>query len=167
MTLSSGLSIAIAIMWGDGMTITYYTYNAEKNRINKQPYLTQIGTATGVPVGSVDVISPAVLIEAAAPAAANYAYIDTYSSYYWISEISGDSTTQSVLTLRRDPLMTFKDQILACPCVCDRTADTSRGTFYVPDAALRTNQYTLNETISLSPSTIFGYNGHILLMTVG
>lgn len=167
MTLSSGLWIAIAIMWGDGMTITYYTYNAEKNRINKQPYLTQIGTAAGVPVGPVDVINPAVLIEAAAPAAANYAYIDTYSSYYWISEISGDSTTQSVLTLRRDPLMTFKDQIFACPCVCDRTAKANKGTLYIHDPILRTNQFTLDGTLALEPTTIFGYNGHILLMTVG
>ena len=149
------------------MTVTYYTYSGEHNRLNKTSYLAEIGSASGVPVGPVDVTSPTVLIEAAAPSAANYAYIDTFDAYYWITEISGDSDTQTVLSLRRDPLMTFASDILSCPCVCDRTAAAKKGTFYIQDPVLRTNQYTHNASFSLKPETILSYNGHILLMTVG
>lgn len=149
------------------MTVTYYTYNGEHNRLNKTSFLTEISSASGVSVGPVDVISPIVLIEAAAPAAANYAYIDTYDSYYWITEVSGDSDTQSVLSLRRDPLMTFYSDIKKCPCVCDRTAAAKKGTFYIHDPVLRTNQYTYNSAFALKPEDILAYNGHILLMTVG
>lgn len=148
------------------MDITYYQYTAEKNRIDKSGYMSQIGSASGVPVDAVDIVSPSVLIHAAVPSYANYAYVDTFDCYYWITEITRDTDTQTVLLLRRDPLMSFKDYILGCPCVCDRTAKQSKGTFYVDDPTLRTNQYTLNETKSFGVG-MFDYNGRTLLMTVG
>lgn len=103
------------------MTVTYYSYTAEKNRIDKTGALTQLGSASGVPVDAVNVVHPAVLIEASVPFGANYAYIDTFSSYYWITEVTCDTGNQTVLTMTRDAAMTFKDQIFECQCVCERS----------------------------------------------
>lgn len=68
---------------------------------------------------------------------------------------------------RLDSVSSYWDAIKNCPCMCNRTADAARGTFFINDPVMRTNQYTLDETISLKPNNIFSYNGHILLMTVG
>lgn len=147
------------------MTVTYYSYTAEKNRIDKSGHMTQIGSASGVPVDAVDVITPSVLVEAAAPSGANYAYIDTFDCWYWITEITCDTGSQTIISMRRDPLMTFKTAIKNCKCVCDRTATPGKYTLFVADPKLRTNQYTHNETIP--GSQIFGYNGRFILITTG
>lgn len=162
-------------MWGvNGMKITVYNYTAEKNRLDKNAvnpdttykYLTTVDTFDGSARDAVDVVTPSIAV-AGNVKAGNYAYVDTTGFYYWIESKNIVRDNYTVLSLRRDPLCSFQSEIKACPCVCDRTADTARGTFYIHDAALRTNQYTYDETISLKPNTIFGYNGHILLMTVG
>ena len=155
------------------MKITVYNYNAERNRINKDAasggnyiYLTTLGSYEGKARDAVDVANPSIAV-AANVLTGNYAYIDTTGFFYWIESKNVLRDNYTILSLRRDPLCSFKDYIKSCPCVCDRTADAARGTFYITDSALRTNQYTLDETISLKPNNIFSYNGHILLMTVG
>lgn len=151
------------------MTITLYNYTGEKNRIDKTPYLTtltKVGEYAGKARDAVDVVSPAVAV-AADITAGNYAYLDTTGFYYWVESVNVLRHDYTILSLRRDPLTSFRSEIKACNCVCDRTAKASKGTFYVHDPVLRTNQYTLDETISLKPTDIFGYNGRTLLMTVG
>lgn len=151
------------------MTITLYNYTGEKNRVDKTPYLTQaatVGEYAGKANDAVDVVAPSVSVSANITQG-NYAYLSTTGFYYWVEAKNIVRNGYTVLSLRRDPLTSFRQQVKACPCVCDRTADAARGTFYITDSALRTNQYTLDETISLKPNNIFAYNGHILLMTVG
>lgn len=150
------------------MTITLYNYLAEKNRIDKTPYLTaaaKIGEYAGKSRDAVDVVTPEIAVNANITTG-NYAYIDTTGFYYWVEAKNIVRDGYTVLTLRRDPLTSFRSNILSCPCVCDRTAKASKGTFFVDDPSQRTNQYTLDSTHSFGVG-MFAYNGRTLLLTVG
>lgn len=94
-------------------------------------------------------------------------YFTAESMVYHITGMRRLTAEAMEITGRLDSVASYWDKIKKCPCMCDRTADAARGTFFINDPILRTNQYTLDETISLKPNNIFGYNGHILLMTVG
>lgn len=115
------------------MTVTYYQYTGEINRLDKTAHLTSLGSASGVPVAGVDVVHPSVLIEGAVPAGANYAHIDTFSRYYWIREITRDTNAQSVLQLDSDPLYTFQNQIRACSAICLRSEQQYNADYPDPD----------------------------------
>lgn len=45
----------------------------------------------------------------------NYAYINTYDRYYYITDMAADSGKKIIITLAVDVLNTYKNQIVACP----------------------------------------------------
>lgn len=45
----------------------------------------------------------------------NYAYINTYGRYYYITDMAADSGKRIIITLAVDVLNTYKNQIVACP----------------------------------------------------
>lgn len=45
----------------------------------------------------------------------NYAYIDKYDRYYYITDMAADSGKKIIISLSVDVLNTYKNQIVACP----------------------------------------------------
>lgn len=152
------------------MTFTVYTYTGERNRLNKSEknasnqyiYLTKISEHSGTVRDMVDVVNPEILVQGDIKAG-NYAYIDSFSGWYWIMEKTVVREGLTSIRMKRDPLHTFQTQIRNSRCICDRSA--SKYTMYVRDPKMRTNQYTHNE--SISGSVLFSYNGKFLLITTG
>lgn len=152
------------------MNIIIYNYSGEKNRLNKSEmnsqnqyiYLNKLSEHSGTVRDAVDIVNPEILIHGDI-IAGNYAYIDSFSGWYWIYEKTVVREGLSFVKMKRDALHTFQAAIRNSACICDRSA--SKYTLYVPDSRIRRNQYTHNETIS--GAALFAYNGKFLLITTG
>lgn len=70
--------------------------------------------------------------QASAIAPLNYAYIDTFQRYYWITDRKSLVNGVMELTLESDPLESFKDTIKLCPATITRNANQKNG--YLSDS---------------------------------
>lgn len=150
------------------MKITLYNVPEDSLHISKT-----LGTGSAFggtdqsPRGALDHVAPSILISSEITGSFNYAYIDTYASYYWIKEISNERQNLTRVDLVRDPLTTFAAGVRACPCIGGRSADLSKTTAFIRDDSLKTNAYTMQQQIAPSTTNIFSYNGSLVLLTSG
>lgn len=96
------------------MTVKLYKYAAENIRANKGPLLTN-ETSFNADLGfegNQNVETPSIIIQSAAEPAFNYAYIDGFKRYYYITAKTWLSKDLWRLTLAVDPLYTFYSGIL-------------------------------------------------------
>ncbi len=113
------------------MTITLYSSTAEKNRLNKSAYLTQVASMTsGQLTEPSSLIDPVIVInsstnyfKADAAHPANYAYIPDFGRYYFIREVVSIAKDLWRVSLHVDVLMTYKTQIANCAGYLNRTAN--------------------------------------------
>ena len=105
------------------MTITFYTTADSPKKLVKS--LTPIGTARALaPLGQVDVLNPVIVVawdntNGDKVINANYAYIDTFKRYYWITT-GIDTAGRIVVTGNVDYLMSWAEGIKKCPCTVVR-----------------------------------------------
>lgn len=105
------------------MQITLYSVPEDARHMTKT-----LGTGSAYggtdqsPRGALDHVAPSILISAQITGSYNYAYIDTYASYYWIREISNERQNLTRVDLVRDPLTTFAAAIRSCPAIAGRNA---------------------------------------------
>lgn len=148
-----------------GMTITLYNTSSENNAIHKSLGTGSQYTGNIRDTGAVDVVRPVVLIESDIYNY-NYAYIDDFERYYFITEITRERTGLTALHLVSDPLMTFQAAILALPAIAARVSGDNGSLFnsYIPDAQMklqandRTGHYHVHS---------FGWSGDYILITAG
>lgn len=69
----------------------------------------------------------------------NYAYIDKYDRYYYITDMAADSGKKIIITLAVDVLNTYKSQILASPVNVIRWQGASRSQIYDSQYPLSTS----------------------------
>lgn len=69
----------------------------------------------------------------------NYAYIEKYDRYYYITDMAADSGKKIILTLAVDVLNTYKSQILASPVNVVRWEGASRSQIYDSQYPLSTS----------------------------
>lgn len=107
--------------------------------------------STGVTVSCnfkapIDVENPTIYIAGgAAYADYNYAYIAEFGRYYFIKPVGGTSQTVTY-ECKSDPLMSFKDQILACPAVIAR--NPWHWDMYIPDSRLPVEARTVSAILN-------------------
>lgn len=93
------------------MTITLYTSTAESSRLNKSAYLTTVATLTGQLLVPTSMTAPVILFDmdtvGEAPKA-NYAYIDDFARYYFITEWTANAQGLWEASMNVDVLMTYK-----------------------------------------------------------
>lgn len=79
------------------MHITFYNCTADQRRVNKLPYMTQIGPSlmTIDAVNDVDIITPdfTLAYDASYPLTMNYFYIDELKRYYFITTMKEQAGT--------------------------------------------------------------------------
>lgn len=150
-------------MWGVNiMTITVYNYKAEKNRLDKTPFLTTaatVGSYPGKARDAVDVVTPSVAV-AANVTTGNYAYIDTTGFYYWIESKNIVRDNYTVLSLRRDPLTSFATSIKKSPCVCERSTKKYNSKVNDPLYPVEQRKQVWAKELFAFPNTdiqVFGY----------
>lgn len=147
------------------ITIKLYNVSDENNTINKT-----LGTSTDFSgtirdPGSVDVVHPEILIESNIYGY-NYAYIDEFHRYYYITELTQVRNGLCMLSLESDPLMSFASDILALPAIAGRVSGGNGELF---------NSYLHDEKMRLLSADIcgtwvihsFAYGNQYVLVTAG
>ena len=123
------------------MRIVLYVNNAEENRLDKSYFLVQVADLTGTLRAGSSVVNPSILVELPSVDANelvgddeelvlgdseeieilgasdavpifNYAYIPEFHRYYFITDSVSVKNRLYMLTMRSDPLMSFKDESL-------------------------------------------------------
>lgn len=140
------------------MTVTFYNVSDSPKKLVKN--LTNIiGTARALaPLGQVDVLNPVIVVawdntNSDKVINANYAYIDTFKRYYWITT-GIDTARRIVVTGKVDYLMSWAEAIKNCPCTVVR-AELGKPTYIVDDKLPidPKRYYTHGEPFKTSPIT--------------
>lgn len=92
------------------------------NKISKNP--STVATYTGHLVEGTSISDPDILVESATLPAGNYAHIEAFGRYYYITDIESEKTNLWRLHMHVDPLKSYASQILANPAVIARSSDT-------------------------------------------
>lgn len=124
------------------MNITFYSISDNPKKLEKN-LTNYIGSARALaPTGQINVLNPVIVVAWDSTNGdriinANYAYIDTFDRYYFIS-CGIDTAKRIVVSGKVDYLMSWADQIKACPCTIIR-AQLGKPT-YVKD-----NKYPIHQ----------------------
>lgn len=105
-----GIYTAVA----DEFTMYFYKSTAEKNRMDKSAYLTEIIQSTGTLRRATSIISPEFEFIYNKVPDFNYVYIPNFNRYYFIDNIVSLRNNVWTLSLSVDVLMSFKEQIKEC-----------------------------------------------------
>ena len=98
----------------DKFTMYFYKSTAEKNRMDKSAYLTEIIQSTGTLRRATSIISPEFEFIYNKVPDFNYVYIPNFNRYYFIDNIVSLRNNVWTLSLSVDVLMSFKEQIKEC-----------------------------------------------------
>ena len=143
------------------MKITLGVYTGEKNVLDKWAACTSKLEITGTLRDSIDFVSPVVTVQQSIRPFFNYAKIDIYNSYYYISNVVNTTRGLSEIYLSRDALQTFAAGIKGSPAIAARASDTHVNADY-PDGKYKTLQSNFTSVyplanLGLSHSIIFGF----------
>ena len=94
----------------------------------------------------------------------NYCYIAEFGRYYWMKPVGGNGQTITY-SCESDPLMSFKTQIRACPCVVAR--NPWHFDLYLPDHKLPIETRTATATIKFPNDPFSGDHNCYILTTIG
>lgn len=98
----------------DEFTMYFYKSTAEKNRMDKTNYLTEIIQTSGTLRRATSIIAPEFEFIYNKVPDFNYVYIPNFNRYYFIDNIVSLRNNVWTLSLSVDVLMSFKDQIKEC-----------------------------------------------------
>ena len=123
-------------------TINFYHMRDPKNKINKS--LSSVYSITGNLRNESDVVNPTILVESNIPINGNYAYIELFQRYYFVTEMRQIRTGLWEIHLHTDVLKTFSEGILGSPCIVARSYDTFN--LYLNDELYKADCRTLSFT---------------------
>lgn len=148
------------------MQVTFYRNNSEDNSINKS--LVPVVTINNVIIkDKLDVVNPVLVLEFDSDYtdSINYAYIDDFDSYYFLAKPAVMTGSKAVVYLRRDPLETFKDEVLGLTAIVDKTEEASKSNMYLNDGSFVVQSNEYNRVMNF-PSG-FNENGTFILICAG
>ena len=152
-----------------GYSCTLYINSSAPDYLDKE--LTGDATVTCSFKQPVDVENPTVFISAtSAYDDYNYMYIPEFGRYYFAKAITGNGQTIT-FQCHSDPLMSFKDQIRACPAVISR--NPWHWDLYLPDPKLPVEARTVSGILKfqdsnfLNPDFFNGSDNCYVLTTLG
>lgn len=144
------------------MQLTLYNNASENNTIGKS--LTQIGTPIEcVAKGEMSVYTPQVVVNYDDYQGANYAYIDDFDRYYYIVDKPVNIGGRLILSLKSDPLETFKSDILGLSAVIEK--QENKANMYFNDGSFNVTAREFLQSYNF-PSG-FDDNGEFILITCG
>lgn len=146
------------------MNVTFYRVSDPPNKLIKN-ISGVIGTARALaPTGQINVLNPVITVAYDSTNGdnvinANYAYIDTFHRYYFIT-CGIDTAKRIVVSGKCDYLMSWAAGIKACPCNIIR-ADLGKPS-YVPDKKYPLDTSRFNVEAIDFPQTSLTHNGGIV-----
>jgi hypothetical protein len=121
------------------MQITLGVYTGERAVLDKWSKTGSKITIAGSVRGGIDAVTPIVTVNRQILPFYNYAYIDTYDSYYYITDLQNNTRDITDIVLSRDPLQTFAAGIKASPAIAARASDNHVNADY-PDGKYKVLQ---------------------------
>lgn len=124
------------------MTITFYKTADNPKKVDKTANLVTVGQGVALaPTGQVDVLNPVILTDYAESFLnSNYAYIDTFHRYYWITT-AVDTAGRLIVSCKVDYLTSWAGAIKNCPATIVR-------------AQLSGPTYVIDNKLPVDPSQI-------------
>lgn len=144
------------------MNIILYVTTSERQQINKT--LIDAITFTGSLRSESSVLNPSFLIETTNPTGYNYCYIQAFSRYYFITNITSVRNGLWRIDCAVDVLMSFRAQILALNVIVDRA--TSDDEQYMSGEPWQTTVKTKTDIINF-PSGLLESGEYILITSGG
>lgn len=146
-------------------TVHFYNNSSNTHVMNKE--ILELGSAEVQFKEPFDVARPVIyLAHDATILTANYCYIDTVDRYYY-GHMEGDNgVNMRFICDASDPLMSFKNAILASPAVVSR--NPWHFDLYVPDPKLPIEARTASAILKFPNQSVFdGNNNTYVLTTIG
>lgn len=144
--------------------IVFSTNSSPVNRIDKT--LTAVVTATGTLRDGASILNPEVEIETALTesmvGAINYAYIEAFGRYYYVTDIKTETNGLWVVSMHVDVLMTYKTEIRAQNAVVARQEASFN--MYLDDGWFMSYQNPIIQTKYFSNSTPFETQEFVLVI---
>lgn len=135
--------------------------------INKKP--SDIKTVQCQVYGECNIYAPTLVVDYDTDfTKANYAYIEEWNRYYYITDMVVRSGKRAMLTLRCDVLMSFKPQILALQCYIKKSNKPTANGNYLPDSNIpvSSDTFTVNRNFSETPFSP-GSSGWYVMTVLG
>lgn len=145
------------------MHLNLYNNQSEKNEINKQ--LSTLYTLEGTLRDKTSILNPIIVVESDNFIGnANYAYIQEFSRYYFITDIKCIRENLFEIMMKVDVLMSFKDDILSSYAIIDKTT-ASETSYYLPDESWKALVKDKTDIINFSSGLLD--SGEYILITAG
>lgn len=125
------------------MTITLYNNTSPPNYVNKS--ITIVSTLTGTLRNPTSVTDPVITIERSDPTGFNYARIEEFGRYYFVTGISSESNSLISISLHVDVLMTYKEGIKNMNAIVKR--QENQFNLYLDDGIFKAYQNTKHKVI--------------------
>lgn len=100
--------------------IELYQNSAEVNRVDKEEYLTPVGSLIGALREECSMLTPSIVYQSESVPTFNYVYIPIFNRYYFVTSLSSVSKNIWRMELNCDVLMTYKNEILLLKGVIGR-----------------------------------------------
>lgn len=144
------------------MNLRLCVNNSEKNKINKS--LTAGVTLSGTLRNESNVVTPSIIINIDNPTIYNYAYIEDFGRYYFITDYISLRTGIWQINLKSDVLMSFKDSILASNVLINNTETTGKNN-YLSGSNWVSNCKAKTDILNFSQGLL--NDGQYILITAG
>lgn len=103
------------------MNIKLYSSNSDINRVDKTSFIVLKKSLEGTLKEETSVINPSIVVTSDSSILnANYAYIELFKRYYFITNITSIRNDLWRIDLKCDVLMSFKDEIKNIKCLVAR-----------------------------------------------
>lgn len=143
--------------------IDFHYNNEPMNKIKKTINSgTLLFTCSGVLRDESSVVDPVILIETTNPTAANYAYINEFSRYYYIRNWEAVRNGLWRCTMHCDVLKTFSEGILGSPCVVAKSSN--RFNLFLNDSDYKCYQDEYVSVQTFPHGFQDHYNSYILIL---
>ena len=144
------------------MNLRLCVNNSEKNKMHKN--LTAGVTLSGTLRNESNVVNPSIVINIENPTIYNYAYIEDFKRYYFITDYISLRTGIWQINLKSDVLMSFKDSILASTALINSTETTGKNNYLSGEQWITNVKNTTN--IVNFPNGLLD-TGEFILITAG
>ena len=147
------------------MDIILYQTTSPNNKINKT--LANATTLSGEFRDETNIVNPEVRVEGMQYKDYNYAYIEAFGRYYFITEYRSLGHNQLVLYMQVDPLMSFQTEILATEVMLDKTSMAANATMDVNRGNLESNEGLVQTIKEFTGASADFEEGTCILVTFG
>ena len=150
------------------MQIDLFVCTAERNRVNKNNYITNRFTMDGTLKKSTSAMNVVIDVQKTNPVKYNYnyMYIQEFNRFYFIDDITCVTDKIWTITASVDVLMSFQSDILSTSAIIDKVENETSANLYLDDGSFVMDTRKYNE-VKEFPSGLNTTGSYILICAGG